>query len=121
MVDSGWAAAFALAAALNLNDPDAPFWLVIYLTGSMATLGHAAGHLTRRAAWLLGAMYAAWAVFLGLVGQGSSEPMPGLEQLVWFQDELVREVAGLGLLALWCGVMGAVPLGPRSDRQESRH
>ena len=98
------AALFALAAAVQLNDPDPIRWIAVYGLAAIIS-GYAAvtSRVPRRAAIVLAAAALAWAVVIGLGGPSGEEyrqmfqawemRSPGIEE--------AREATGLVIVAAW--------------------
>jgi hypothetical protein len=96
-------ALFALAAAVQLNDPDPIRWIAVYGLAAIISGYAAVTRVPRRAAIVLAAAALAWAAVIGLGGPSGEEyrqmfqawemRSPGIEE--------ARETTGLVIVAAW--------------------
>lgn len=105
VADGLWALLFSYAAFVNLNDPDPLIWLGLYGAGAIAAALDIFGQLRLRLAAMLSGLYALGALLVASQGMDTSHPMQGFPQYGIFREEVVRESLGLGLVALWLGVL----------------
>ncbi|MEZ4322830.1 MAG: transmembrane 220 family protein [Myxococcota bacterium] len=95
---------FGLFALVQLNDPDPIPWVIAY----GFTAAYTGVSAVRTLPWLQAAVWSAFCLFLGLrlyfTWDGSSNPMGSPDQGV-FSEEVVREACGLGLIAVWMGIV----------------
>ena len=99
---------FVLSAGLQLNDPDPVGWVIVYLLGAAACGAWYRGWLTRWRAWTLSVGYGAGALWVWLDVPEGAEFGSALSQwtMVGVGAEPLREAVGLGLVAVWLGVLG---------------
>lgn len=100
------AAFFGLFALVQLNDPDPWIWLFAY--GITALLSATAGfrrlHPSTYLGWALACALGAMYVWIGW--EGASEILgANIEEA--FDDEVVRELAGLALCIAWMAIAAA--------------
>lgn len=83
--------AFTWFAWLQLNDPDPLWWVVTYGTCAVISVGVVMRRVPRNLVLLFAMALTGWALWL----------LPQTTGL-WWQGEIEREVAGLGIALLWC-------------------
>ena len=105
-VSLGMAALFVVFALVQLNDPDPAAWVLAYGITALFSAYSA----FRPAPWLQIALWALFALFLGLrlllAWDGTSNPMGSAWQGP-LSEEVVREGLGLLLVAVWMAVVAA--------------
>ena len=110
---------FGLFGLVQLNDPDPLGWVVIY----GLTMAYSAASGFRRLPWYQAAVWGALCTFFAVriwaSWDGASNPMGSAEQGM-FAEEVVREVCGLGLIAMWMFVLSGLQafVAPRVAEQE---
>lgn len=110
------AALLAVAAAIQLNDPDPWPWLAVYGAAAALSAIHAWRPLPRALPALLAAVAGIWALTLLPAAVGRVTP-PDLVRAMEPDRpaiEIAREVGGLLLVAGWMAVLVAVPTPRRS-------
>ncbi len=98
---------FLLSAAVQLNDPDAAAWIVLYLSAAFMC---AAQYRRKRSVWLPRALLLACVVWIatliptlwGDVRWGDLFASLGMRTR---DVEEAREIGGLAIVALWSGVL----------------
>jgi len=90
-------------AALQLNDPDPWSWGTFYVVAALALGLDAAGLGDRRYLIAVAGLASVWAVLLVVTGQLGGEPMKYGPTSGPLAQEGVRELLGLGIVALVCG------------------
>lgn len=110
-VNWGMAALFAVAAAVQLNDPDPAAWVAIYGAAALSCLLH--GRVAR--AWagqaVVGAVALLWGVAILLQVEGpirSSALFDLGMEMTGDATELVREAGGLFFILMWMAVLAVV-------------
>ena len=117
-----WGLLFTYAVVVQFNDPDPLRWVLIYGAAACLCFLAVAGRLP----WRPPLGYAAVAVVLGVDTwfrfRGDTDPMAGFPSWGIFNQEVVREVGGLVLVAIWMTVLGvwtrlrrATPSAPSPD------
>ena len=96
------AAAFAVFAGLQINDPDLVYWFTFYALGSLACVLFHLKRLPPAAALsfaiLCGVLALLW-ILLTALGQPLPGKVPGME------SEEEKEVLGFVLVGVWMGVL----------------
>lgn len=115
----GMAALFAVAAAMQVNDPDPAAWVAIYAAAAVACLLH--GRVSRgwAAQGAVGAIALFWAAALLARLEGPVELGEVFDlgaEMMGETTELLREAGGLLLLALWMAILAAVGWRGRAGR-----
>ena len=107
---------FAIAAAVQYNDPDPLRWIAIYGLAGLACLLALAGRLPRLAPVLVGLAALVWAATLapGVVGQVSIGDLFESYAMKSAPVEEGREMGGLLIVAAWMTVLAV--RGARSTR-----
>jgi hypothetical protein len=96
---------FVFAAGLQYNDPDALVWVLGYVVATILCIGALSGRLP----WRVPAIYAVFTALWGLVhwftGTGMDVGMEMGPKAYGLDDEVVREVMGLWIVAAWMSVL----------------
>ena len=110
VVNALMAALFALAAAVQWNDPDPVPWMAVYAAACACSLLAACGRPPHRAVpAALAAIAIAWAVAIGVrVSGGSYLHMFDAWEMKTPAVEEAREATGLVLVAGWMLVVAAM-------------
>ena len=96
---------FALAVAVQVNDPDPIVWMLAYAIPCGFAVAAAAQRFWPRAAGALAAAYAlALAQYLPVLLRARAEAFTHWHMLA-AEDEEAREGVGLALCALWLGAL----------------
>ena len=106
------AALFAGFAALQVNDPDPVAWVLVYAVTACISAVAA----FRRPSPVMAGVWGVACVFAAIVNlwfwDGASQPMGAASQGL-LGEEVVREVGGLLLVALWMAVLAGWGLRAR--------
>lgn len=94
---------FALAAAVQYNDPDPLLWMSIYGAGALCCALYMAGRLSTVLSGLISGVCLLGVLYLLLRLQGSFVDETGQEMMGLVEE--TREMFGLLLIALWTGVL----------------
>ncbi len=106
IASAAMAAVFALAIAVQYNDPDPLVWMLAYAIPCALSVAAAAQRDWPAAAGALCAAYAL-AALLSLPSLLAARAQAFTHwHMLSAEDESAREAAGLGLCALWLGVLG---------------
>jgi hypothetical protein len=102
-------------ATLQFGDPDALLWVMIYVLVAANCAAGAAGRTSTVASLVLAAGLITWAAILSMEVSGTlAELSPdGL-----LRSEVVQELGGLLLAALWCGTTGIIAIRGRWRERE---
>lgn len=101
------AALFALAVAVQWNDPDPAYWMAIYGVALLLSLRAALGRIP------FGPSLAALIVFTALAARALPDLLAARQEafthwhMLASEDEVAREAGGLLLCALWSAVLTA--------------
>ncbi len=102
MLNGVMAAAFAVFAVLQLNDPDPMYWTTFYALGSLACVLF---HLKRLPSAAAGS-YAAFCGVLALLWTilaAIGQTLPGAIQGMAYEEE--KEISGFLLVGVWMAVL----------------
>lgn len=101
--------AFLLSAAVQINDPDAMPWIIIYLAGSALCVFAYGDGRVRLPAILLLIVCLTWiGVLLPSLGPVSLDEILSSVSMQTREAEEAREIGGLALVALWACVLAVV-------------
>lgn len=106
---------FAVAVAVQWNDPDPAYWMAVYGVSLLLSVRAALGRLP------LWPNLAALAVFLVLAARALPDLLGARTEafthwhMLSSEDEVAREAGGLLLCALWSTVQSAVALRQRAS------
>ncbi len=115
LLSAGFALVYGLSAVVQLNDPDPVRWFTVYAVAAGVAVAHAAGVTLPRwvPASILGASVL-WGVALLATTSDVGAPMDhGPGGVLAY--EVVRELLGLGLIAVWMGALTARSAQPVDD------
>ena len=88
-------------AGLQFNDPDATQWIIVYVLVAANCAWGAAGKSSTVASLVLTVVLTTWAAVLSM---GDSNTLSDLSYSGLAGNEIAREIGGLALAAIWCGV-----------------
>lgn len=105
----GWAAffavLFALAAAVQWNDPDPALWILGYLAVSALSVAAFTGRRLLIPNGVAALVFTVWFATLAPSLIGAPEEAFTSFKMKAAPHEEPREAVGLGLAAAWCGVL----------------
>ena len=98
---------YLLSAAVQYNDPDAPVWILIYLSAALMCMAH---YRRRQPRWLPTSLLVVSLLWIGtllphIVGKVSIQEIVESISMQTKAVEEAREIGGLTLVAIWAGVL----------------
>ena len=97
-------------ATLRFGEPDALHWVLMYVLVAANCAAGAAGRTSTVASLVLAAALTTWAAVLSMEVSGT---LPELSPDGLLQSDVVQELGGLILAALWCGTTGIIAIRGR--------
>ncbi len=112
-----WGGLFLYAALVQLNDPDPVRWVLTYLAAAGLCGLAIVDRLHERLPLAYAGLATALAGIAWLRDSGESRPMSGFPYGGALQEEIVREVLGLLLIAGWMIALGGWTRARRRARE----
>jgi hypothetical protein len=96
---------FALAIAVQYNDPDPVYWMALYTPAALLSWMAVAGRFRRGPSALAAAVYLVLALWWAPALLQATPESFNAWRMHGPVDEEVREASGIALCALWTGVL----------------
>jgi len=104
-LDAAMTALFALAIAVQYNDPDPGYWMALYLPAALLSALALLGRFRPGPTYLAAVLYLALAVYHAPAFAQARLESFNAWRMGTLADEEVREAGGIVLCAIWTGVL----------------